>query len=93
MKLRYLDRDFGPAAFEHLQEPQSPPRSASFPCTGDSNFMAVSSPLFLGRKCGLVSVPLDNPDLLVSLSPVTKPAGQLFTLRLDLDCSCDTKIY
>lgn len=49
MKLRYLDRDFGPAAFEHLQQPQSPPRSASFHCTGDSNFMAISSPFVFGQ--------------------------------------------
>lgn len=77
MKLRYLDRDFGPAACEHLQQPQSPPHSASFHCAGDSNFMAIASPLFLGRKGGLAGASLDNPGLLVSLSPVTKPTGQL----------------
>lgn len=84
MKLRCLDRDFGPAACEQL----CPPRSASFHCTGDSNFMAIASPLFLGRKC--TSVPLDNPGLLVSLSPVTKPTEQLFIPGLDLECPFDT---
>lgn len=84
MKLKYLDRDFGPAACEQL----CPPRSASSHCTGDSNFMAIASPLVLGRKC--TSVPLDNPGLSVSLSPATKPTRQLFILRLDLDCSFDT---
>lgn len=94
MNLRCLDRGFGPAAFEHLQQPQSPPRSASSHCTCDSDSMAFSSPLFWGRRCGLTSVPLDNnPGVLASLSPVTKPTGQLFMLRLGLDCSFDTKMY
>lgn len=38
-------------------------------------------------------MPLDNPSFLVSLSPLTKPTGQLFTLRLGLGCSFDIKMY
>lgn len=92
MKPGNLDRDFGLVAFDHLQHPQSPPRSATFSFTVDSNFMAVSSPLVFGSKCGWTDVPLDNPGFLISLSPVTKPTEQQFTLRLGLDCSFDMKM-
>lgn len=54
--------------------------------------MAVSSPLVFGSKCGWTDVPLDNPGFLISLSPVTKPTEQQFTLRLGLDCSFDMKM-
>lgn len=47
MKPGNLDGDFGPVAFDHLQHPQRSPRSAYLHFTGDSNFMAISSPLVL----------------------------------------------
>lgn len=47
MKPGNLDGDVGPVAFDHLQHSQRSPRSAYFHFTGDSNFMAISSPLVL----------------------------------------------
>lgn len=71
----------------------SPPCSAPFHFTVESNFAAISSSLVFGSKCGLTGVPWDNRGFLVSLSPLTKPTGQPFTLRLGLDCSFDIRMY